>query len=192
MARWSDVFRPGFNLDLLQSLPSLMARHWLIRREVLARGRWLPARLQQGAGIRPAAAHHRRGWPGRAGPSGRAAADLPVRRCWQENAHERQALIRHLATRGYQAQVSSRLHLALTRSTTVTPNVRWCRSSCRARTTWSICNGAWSACLQRTRYSSHEVLIADNHSQSAELLNWLDSLEGNGRPDPCPARRSSV
>jgi hypothetical protein len=29
-----DVFRPGFNLDLLQSVPSLMARHWLIRREV--------------------------------------------------------------------------------------------------------------------------------------------------------------
>ena len=32
---WVDVFRPGFNLDLLQSLPALMARHWLIRRDVL-------------------------------------------------------------------------------------------------------------------------------------------------------------
>ncbi|TFW36776.1 glycosyl transferase family 2, partial [Pseudomonas fluorescens] len=30
-----DVFRPGFNLDLLQSLPALMARHWLIRKDVL-------------------------------------------------------------------------------------------------------------------------------------------------------------
>ena len=31
----ADVFRPGFNLDLLQSYPALMARHWLVRRDVM-------------------------------------------------------------------------------------------------------------------------------------------------------------
>ncbi len=31
----SAVFRPGVNLDQLQSAPSLMARHWLLQREAL-------------------------------------------------------------------------------------------------------------------------------------------------------------
>nr|GFD55207.1 hypothetical protein [Tanacetum cinerariifolium] len=30
-----DVFRPGFNLDLLLRVPALMARHWLVRKDVL-------------------------------------------------------------------------------------------------------------------------------------------------------------
>ncbi len=34
----SDVFRPGVNLDLLQSVPSLMARHWLINRRGVGSG----------------------------------------------------------------------------------------------------------------------------------------------------------
>ncbi len=43
----TDVFRPGVNFDLLQSVPSLMARHWLIRREVLAQARGFTAEYTQ-------------------------------------------------------------------------------------------------------------------------------------------------
>jgi GT2 family glycosyltransferase len=35
--------------------------------------------------------------------------------------------------------------------------------------------------LQRTRYQNNEIIIADNNSQSSELLAWLESLEQNGR-----------
>ncbi len=34
--------------------------------------------------------------------------------------------------------------------------------------------------MQRTRYQRHEILIADNHSQSEALVAWLASLEGKG------------
>jgi hypothetical protein len=64
-----DVFRPGFNLDLLQSIPSLMARHWLVRREVLLEVGGYQADFSKALEFDCAAADHREGRSRRSGTS---------------------------------------------------------------------------------------------------------------------------
>ncbi|WP_434558108.1 TIGR00180 family glycosyltransferase [Pseudomonas sp. Z4-20] len=174
----TDVFRPGVNLDLLQSVPSLMARHWLIRRDVLAQARGFTAeythalefdvllRLIEDAGL-----------------AGLAHLAEPLLICnapaEEENPHERQVLTRHLAARGYRAQVTSAQPLIyqIDYQHAERPLVSIILES---RDNFEQIQQALISVLQRTRYNRHEILIADNHSQSEELAQWLDSLEGKG------------
>ncbi|KAF2393531.1 MULTISPECIES: glycosyltransferase family 2 protein [Pseudomonas] len=166
-----DVFRPGFNLDLLQSLPALMARHWLIRRDVLIEaGGYQPdfskalefdllLRIIETGGL-----------------SGLAHLDEPLliarAPVLEDNAHERLALLRHLGNRGYKAKVTS-----------ATPGTYQIDYRHTERPLVSIIIPAGDdlavlqQCLQgvllRTRYTRYEVLIAVNPNQSSEVNDWL-------------------
>ena len=175
----TDVFRPGVNLDLLQTVPSLMARHWLIQRDVLVEAGGYSAEYTSGAGVRPVAAPDRRRRPGWPGASGRTAADLQ-RSAVEENAHERQALTRHLAARGYRAQVSSEAAADLADRLPACRTADGVDHPPQPGQPGARCNALLVSVLQRTRYQRHEILIADNHSQSEELATWLTSLEGKG------------
>jgi glycosyltransferase domain-containing protein len=174
----ADVFRPGVNLDFLQTVPSLMARHWLIQRDVLVNAggystEYLSAlefdlllRLIEEGGM-----------------NGLAHLAEPLLICnasaADENPHERQALTRHLKARGYRAQVSSELAPAwqIDYQHATRPKVSIILHS---QDNFEHLQRAVVSVLQRTRYQQHEILIADNHSQCEELATWLASLEGKG------------
>jgi len=175
---WVDAFRPGFNLDLLQSLPALMARHWLIRRDVLVDAGGYSADFTKALEFDLLLRVIEQG-----GLAWLAHLDEPLLICeapvLEENPHERQALIRHLATRGYKAQVSS-----------VQPGTYQIDYRHDERPLVSIILQSQDnlpllqRCLvnvlQRTRYTRYEVLIADNQSHSPEVMAWLDRQEQQG------------
>ncbi|CAN1599803.1 TIGR00180 family glycosyltransferase [Pseudomonas sp. B21-028] len=167
----ADVFRPGFNLDLLQSSPALMARHWLVRRETLVRlGGYsrefknamefdLLLRLIEQDGL-----------------EGLAHLDEPLLICQapavEDNADERRTLLRHLAARGYQADVSA-----------VVPGTHKIDYRFAERPMVSIIvHGACDltplqrcllSVLQRTRYQRYEVLLCAAAADNAVLRTWL-------------------
>lgn len=173
-----DVFRPGVNLDLLQTVPSLMARHWLIRRDVLVEANGFSTEFGQALEFDLLLRLIEDG-----GLSGLAHLAEPLLICnapgTEENAEERQVLTRHLANRGYRGQVTSTLPqtLQIDYQHTERPMVSIILHS---QDNLEHLQAALVSVLQRTRYQRHEVLIADNHSQSAELAEWLGSLEGRG------------
>lgn len=170
-----DVFRPGFNLDLLQSLPALMARHWLIRRDVLIEvGGYQPdfskalefdllLRIIEQGGL-----------------AGLAHLDEPLLitpvPVQEENPHERLALLRHLGNRGYKARITS--------TPPGTYQVDY-RHTERPMVSIIVPAGddlpALQRCLDgvllRTRYTRYEVLLAANPNQSADVNDWLGTLQ---------------
>lgn len=174
----NDVFRPGVNLDLLQTVPSLMARHWVIQRDVLvAAGGYsteYPSALEFDLVLRLIEDGGMNGLAHLAEPL--LICDAPSA---EDNPHERQTLTRHLATRGYRGQVSSELPQTwqIDYQHTARPKVSIILHS---QDNLESLQTAVVSVLQRTRYQQHEILIADNHSQSEELATWLDSLEGKG------------
>ncbi|SCW96230.1 MULTISPECIES: TIGR00180 family glycosyltransferase [unclassified Pseudomonas] len=174
----TDVFRPGVNLDLLQSVPSLMARHWLIRREVLTQTGGFTAQYTQALELDLLLRLIED-----EGLAGLAHLAEPLLICnapsQEENPQERQVLTRHLAARGYRAQVTSAQPLSyqIDYQHAERPLVSIILES---RDNFEYIQQALVSVLQRTRYHRHEIVIADNHSQSVELAQWLDSLEGKG------------
>lgn len=173
-----DVLRPGINLDLLQSVPGQMARHWLVRREL-----WLevggfdaryPLALEFDLLLRLIA---------QGGMAGLAHLPEPLLICAAPGKssydQERAVLAHHIALRGYAASVGS-----------AHPGTLQVEYRHEARPMVSIilhCQDNFTelqACLvsvlQRTRYQRHEIIIADNASQSPELIAWLHSLQAAG------------
>jgi GT2 family glycosyltransferase len=170
-----DVFRPGFNLDLLQSLPALMARHWLIRREVFIEvGGYQPdfskalefdllLRIIEQGGL-----------------NGLAHLDEPLviarAPALEENADERLALMRHLGNRGYKAKVTSTVpgtwqvdyrHTERPLVSIIVP----------AGDDLAALQQCLQAVLLRTRYIQYEVLVALNPNQAAEVNDWLGTYQ---------------
>ena len=172
-----DVFRPAFNLDLLQSMPALVARHWLIRREALVEvggfAREFSSALEFDLLLRLIETGGLAGLAHLAEPLLiTAAPELTA------NDHERQTLVRHLAARGYQAQVNAEVSggYRIDYRHAGRPKVSIIIHS---QDNLEHLQRCLVSVLQRTRYQNNEIVIADNHSQSTELLAWLDSLEKN-------------
>ncbi|MEJ5058232.1 MULTISPECIES: TIGR00180 family glycosyltransferase [unclassified Pseudomonas] len=170
-----DVFRPGFNLDLLQSLPALMARHWLIRRDVLIEAGGYEADFSKALEFDLLLRIIEQG-----GLNGLAHLDEPLlitqAPMLEENAHERQALLRHLGNRGYKAKITSPVP--------GTYQIDY-RHDERPAVSIIVPAGDDLAALQqclrsvllRTRYTHYEVLIAVNPNQSADVNDWLGTYQ---------------
>ncbi|WP_447784177.1 glycosyltransferase family 2 protein [Pseudomonas germanica] len=169
-----DVFRPGFNLDLLQSVPSLMARHWLIRREVLLEAGGYQADFSKALEFDLLLRIIEQG-----GLDGLAHLDEPllITRAaeLEENAHERQALLRHLGNRGYKAKVTSTVpgtwqidyrHTEQPMVSIIVPVID----------DLAVLRRCLEGVLLRTRYSRYEVLLAANANQSTAVNDWLGTL----------------
>ena len=173
-----EVLRPGASLDMLQSVPGLMARHWLVRRELLLEAGGYDAEFAQA--LEFDLLLRLIGQDGLAGLA-HLAEPLLISQARNVDAseHERASLARQLAQRGYAAQVSS-----------VKPGTYQIDYRHEARPLVSIilyCQDNMEqlqtclvSVLQRTRYRSHEIVIADNNSQSPQLLAWLASLSAGG------------
>ncbi|MBP5956842.1 TIGR00180 family glycosyltransferase [Pseudomonas anatoliensis] len=169
-----DVFRPGFNLDLLQSIPSLMARHWLVRRDVLLEVGGYQADFSKAMEFDLLLRIIEQG-----GLDGLAHLDEPLlitqAAALEENAHERQALLRHLGNRGYQAKVTSAApgtwqidyrHTEQPMVSIILPVID----------DLPVMRRCLEGLLLRTRYNRYEVLVAANANQSAAVNDWLGAL----------------
>jgi glycosyltransferase domain-containing protein len=174
-----DVLRPGFNLDLLQSAPGLMARHWLIRRDVLLDAGGYSAEFKQAMEFELLLRIIEKG-----GLSWLAHMDEPLLICQaqsleEENADERQALLRHLTGRGYRAQVSAGApgtwHVDYRHTERPLVSI-----ILHLDDDLELLQRCLTGVQLRTRYSRHEVLIAANPEQSAEASQWLEALERQG------------
>lgn len=167
----THVMRPGFNLDLLLSNPTMMSRHWLVRRDVLVEAGGYSADFAQAAEFELLLRVIEQG-----GMGWLAHLDEPLlvtdAQPSEENAQQRLALTRHLNNRGFKAQISPAapgtwridyrhiqrpLVSILVHGVDDLPVLQRCLASV----------------LLRTRYANYEVLIADDHSVSAELSEWL-------------------
>lgn len=170
-----DVFRPGFNLDLLQSLPAMMARHWLIRREVLIEVGGYDADFSKALEFDLLLRIIEQG-----GLGGLAHLDEPLliaqAPVLEENAHERQALLRHLGNRGYKAKITSEVpgtyqvdyrHTERPMVSIIVP----------AGDDLPVLQRCLEAVLLKTRYTRYEVLVAANPKQSAAVNDWLGTLQ---------------
>lgn len=173
-----DIFRPGFNLDLLQSIPSLMARHWLVRRDVLIEAGGYSAeftdalefdlllRIIQQGGL---------GWL--------AHLDEPLMICdtpsTTENTQERLALTRHLSARGYKAQVTCEAngihHIDYRHTERPLVSV-----ILHGEVELERLQRCLISILQRTRYLRFEVLLASHQGMAPQMLEWLGQLEQPG------------
>lgn len=177
---WHELLRPGVNLDLLQSNPALMARHWLLRREALVEAGGFDKQFTDALEYDLLLRLIERG-----GLSGLAHLDEPLLITAVPQAgddeHARQALSRHLVSRGYKAQVSA------PQAGTLRIDYRHVERPLVSILLLSEDNleplqRCVSSILQRTRYARYEVLIADNASQSPQLLEWLaQQQQGAGK-----------
>ncbi|MDY7560764.1 TIGR00180 family glycosyltransferase [Pseudomonas sp. 10B1] len=166
-----DVFRPDFNLDLLQSFPALMSRHWLIRKDVFVDAGGYSADFDSALDFELLLRIIERG-----GVSWLAHLDEPLLICEQpwigENGHESLALNRHLTGRGYKAHVSSAV-----------PGTYQIDYRHREQPLVSIIVHSHNnlECLKRclthvllkTRHRFYEVLIVDDQSTDDETISWL-------------------
>ncbi|WP_434572616.1 TIGR00180 family glycosyltransferase [Pseudomonas sp. Z3-8] len=168
----ADIFRPGFNLDLLQNYPALMARHWLVRRETLVKlGGYsrefkkamefdLLLRLIEQDGLEGLAHLDEPLLIGQAPPV-------------EDNVDERKTLLRHLAVRGYQADVSAviagthKIDYRFTERPLVSIIVH-------GRADLPVLQRCLLSVLQRTRYQRYEVLVPTGAANHSVLRTWLD------------------
>lgn len=170
-----DVFRPGFNLDLLQSLPAQMARHWLVRRDVLLEAGGYDADFSKALEFDLLLRIIEQG-----GLGGLAHLDEPLlitqAPAAEENPHERLALLRHLDSRGYKAKITSQVpgtyqvdyrHTERPQVSIILPAID----------DLSALKRCLDSVLLRTRYIRYEVLIAANPNQSADVNDWLGTLK---------------
>lgn len=174
-----EVLRPGVNLDLLQSVPGLMARHWLVRRDLwLASGGFdarHPLALEFDLLLRLI---------GEGGMAGLAHLAEPLLICTavgsESHDQERAVLARHIAQRGYTPAVGSARPgvLQIDYRHEGYPQVSiilHCQDDVEALQVTLV------SVLQRTRYQHHEILIADNASHSDALREWLGTLAAAGK-----------
>lgn len=173
-----DVFRPGFNLDLLQSLPSLMARHWLIRRQVLLDVGGYSADYSEALEFDLLLRIIEKD-----GLGGLAHLDEPLlisdAPVLEENPQERLALLRHLGTRGYKALVTSALPgtWQIDYRHSHRPHVSIIVEPVGDLQALQRC---LNSVVQRTRYASYEVLVAAASTLAQATLDWLKAQEKPG------------
>ncbi|WP_414705726.1 glycosyltransferase family 2 protein [Pseudomonas sp.] len=171
----ADVFRPAFNLDLLLRVPALLARHWLVRKDVFVQAGGYSADYTKALEFELLLRIIQTG-----GLAWLAHLDEPLLICdapqLQENNEEQLALNHHLTALGYKAQISSALAgtYQIDYRHTERPLVSIILPSQGDLPTLQRC---LTAVLQRTRYARYEVLIVDNHSQSPEIEAFLAHQE---------------
>lgn len=169
------VLRPGINLDYLLSLPMVMASHWLIRRELAIQAGGYDARAPQALELdlilRLIETEGLVGIAHLEEPL--IVSDTPA---VQANPDEHDALLRHLANRGYpQAQIveSRPRHYHIQYRHDAQPLVSILIPS---REHLALLQRCVESLLEKTRYPHFEIILVDNDSKSPEMHAWLDEI----------------
>jgi len=173
------AFRPGFNLDMLLSFPTVMARHWLFRREIFVEAGGFDARFASALEFELLLRLIEQG-----GMAGFGHVDEPLLITTAptliDSADEQAALLAHLQRRGY---TESRLLPSL-------PGRYRIRYGHREQPLVSIIvptkdqlpilQRCVESLLEKTAYANYELLIVDNASETAEARAWLAGVEQMG------------
>ncbi|GEM_PF-336434 len=179
--RLSALLRPAFNLDMLLSMPSSMARHWLYRRDVVIEaGGFDPAfadSLEYDLLLRLIDI---------GGLAGLGHVDEPLLVAEAAEIRSLQSdievLQRHLRNRGYeQAEVRSHLPgcYQISYGHQATPGVSIIVPT---RNRLSLLRRCLESLLEKTAYRNYEVLIVDNDSTDEDARTWIDGIAAMDSP----------
>ncbi|MDF1485787.1 glycosyltransferase [Ramlibacter sp. H39-3-26] len=172
----AGAFRPGFDLDMLLSCPTALARHWLVRRDVFVEaGGFDPActdapefdlllRLVDAGGI-----------------TGLGHVDEPLLITDAPQlitkAGELAALQRHLQGRGYmdariEAQLPGRYRVLYGHADTPMVSI-----IVPTKDQFVMLQRCVETLIEKTAYKNYELLIVDNNSTAKDACIWLDGME---------------
>jgi glycosyltransferase domain-containing protein len=172
------AFRPGFNLDLMLSFPAVMAKHWLIKREFLiGLGGFnsdFPDALELDFLLRLIEVKGLSGLGHVSEPLVISDAVVLV-----DNAQEKSTILRHLASRGYQARLvdylPGRYRIAYGHAPSPLVSI-----IIPTKDQLPILQRCVESLLEKTRYVHYELLIVDNNSETLEAREWLAAIEQMG------------
>jgi GT2 family glycosyltransferase len=173
------VFRPGFNLDLLLSFPTLMARHWLFQRRCFVEVGGFDAAFTGALEFELLLRLIERG-----GMTGLGHVNEPLLVTavpeLADNLAEQAALLRHLKQRGYlNAELTTgqpgryRINYGHDQQPLVSIIVP-------TKDQLPMLQRCVESLLEKTRYSNYELLIVDNNSETADACEWLNGVEQMG------------
>lgn len=173
------AFRPAFNLDMLLSLPTVMARHWLFCREIVVEAGGFDARLVSALEFDLLLRLIERG-----GMAGFGHVDEPLLITTAPvligSADEQAALLAHLERRGYnEAQLLPsmpgryRIHYGHREQPLVSIIVP-------TKDQLPVLQRCVESLLEKTAYVNYELLIVDNASETQEAKAWLAGVEQMG------------
>lgn len=172
------AFLPSVNLDLLLSFPLLMARHWIFRRDVFIAVGGFDSQFADALEFDVLTRLiEREGLVGLGHVSEPILiTDAPVLR---DNPDERRVIERHLASRGYQAQIlpglPARYRIHYGHKTTPLVSIIIDTNVVLARLQRCL-----DSLLEKTRYSHYEILLADSGASDANTRDWLQSVAALG------------
>lgn len=173
------VLRPGVNLDLLISLPVVMAAHWLFRREAFLACGGFDAQVPQALEfdlilrvIEHQGLNHieHLAEPLICGEPAQLTA----------NPDETAALDRHLRNRGYSGhQISEHpaRHYHVRYGHTDEPLVSIIIPT---KDQLPLLRRCVESLLEKTRYFNYELIIVDNNSETEEAITWLAEINAIG------------
>jgi GT2 family glycosyltransferase len=173
------AFRPGFNLDMLLSFPTAMARHWLLRRDVFVEAGGFDARFGSALEFELLLRLIEQG-----GMAGFGHVDEPLlitaAPSLSDNADEQAALLAHLQRRGYsEARLLPglpgryRIHYGHQDAPLVSIIIP-------TKDQLPILQRCVESLLEKTAYGNYELLIVDNNSETPEALAWFEGVEALG------------
>ena len=173
------VFRPGFNLDLLLSFPTLMARHWLFQRQCFVEVGGFDAQFTGALEFELLLRLIEQG-----GMTGLGHVNEPLLVTavpeLADNLAERTALLRHLKQRGYlnaQLKLGQPGRYRINYGHDQQPLVSIIIPT---KDQLPILQRCVESLLEKTRYANYELLIVDNNSETAEAREWLNGVAQMG------------
>ncbi|MGE8499339.1 MAG: glycosyltransferase [Pseudomonas sp.] len=172
------TMRPAFNLDLLLSFPTGMARHWLVRRDVFLEVGGFRAEYRDALELDLLLRLIEQGGLAGLGHVDETLliGDAPTLR---DNPTERTVIERHLATRGYQAKIvpglPGRYHVNYGH-----PGQPLVSIIIPSKDQLPLLQRCVESLLEKTAYANYEVLIVDNASVTPEAREWLAGIAAMG------------
>jgi GT2 family glycosyltransferase len=173
------AFRPDFNLDLLLSFPAAMASHWCFHRSHFeALGGLDPGtgpaaefdlllRLVERGGLAGLGHVHE--------PLLIAPPPQPL-----DVPQERDAILRHLQSRGYELAQVHQDHPRQYRIEYGHPLQPLVSIIIPTRDQLALLQRCVESLIEKTRYPHYELLIVDNQSQTEEARTWLAGVAAMG------------
>lgn len=175
----TPLFRPDFNLDMLLSCPSGMARHWWFRRDVFLEAGGFDAAYAQAPEFELLLRLVEAG-----GLDGLAHVHEPLLiiapQPLANNAHELAAIAKHLQARGYEdstvdATLPGRYRIRYGHQSQPLVSI-----IIPTQDQFPLLERCVSSLLENTAYPHYEILLVDNGSTDPAACAWLDGLAALG------------
>ncbi|HWV08097.1 MAG TPA: glycosyltransferase family 2 protein, partial [Pseudomonas sp.] len=173
------VFRPDFNLDMLLSMPAMLSRHWLYRRDCLIAAGGFDAQYDEALEFELLLRLLEQG--GMVG-LGHISEPLVISEAspLADNAQELSAITRHLARRGYENGTVREALPGRYRINYGHPAQLLVSIIIPTKDQLPILQRCVESLLEKTTYAHYELLIVDNASETPEAKAWLAGVESMG------------